>query len=73
MGIDRGGLTQIFNLTGHPVVVIPIGFTQAGLPVGVQLVGRRWHDMELLNVAEQIAEMLNPFIPSAKFVSFKEE
>jgi amidase len=71
--IDRGGLTQIFNLTGHPVVVIPIGFTQAGLPVGVQLVGRRWHDMALLNVAEQIVEMLDPFIPSERFVSFKEE
>lgn len=69
--LDRGGLTQIFNLTGHPVVVIPIGFTQAGLPVGVQLVGRRWHDMELLNVSEQIAEMLDPFFPPAKFVSFK--
>jgi amidase len=45
----------IFNLTGHPVVTIPIGLTAQGLPVGVQIVGRRWQEMALLNTAEQIA------------------
>jgi amidase len=45
----------IFNLTGHPVVTIPIGLTAQGLPVGVQVVGRRWQEMTLLNTAEQIA------------------
>jgi amidase len=45
----------IFNLTGHPVVTIPIGLTAQGLPVGVQIVGRRWPEMALLNTAEQIA------------------
>jgi aspartyl-tRNA(Asn)/glutamyl-tRNA(Gln) amidotransferase subunit A len=33
-------LTQLFNLTGHPVVSLPIGDTPAGLPCGLQLVGR---------------------------------
>jgi amidase len=45
----------IFNLTGHPVMTIPIGLTAQGLPVGVQVVGRRWQEMALLNAAEQIA------------------
>jgi amidase len=45
----------IFNLTGHPVVTIPIGLTAQGLPVGVQVVGRRWQEMTLQNTAEQIA------------------
>lgn len=45
----------IFNVTGQPVVTIPIGLTSQGLPVGVQIVGRRWQEMPLLNVAEQIA------------------
>jgi amidase len=44
----------IFNLTGNPVVVIPMGHTQQGLPLGVQIVGKRWHDMELLSVAKTI-------------------
>ena len=44
----------IFNVTGQPVVTIPVGMTSRGLPVGVQIVGRRWQEMALLNVAEQI-------------------
>jgi len=33
-------LTQLFNLTGHPAVSVPIGDTPTGLPCGLQLVGR---------------------------------
>jgi len=44
----------IFNVTGQPVVTIPVGMTSRALPVGVQIVGRRWQEMALLNVAEQI-------------------
>jgi amidase len=43
-----------FNLSGHPAVVIPIGQTQAGLPIGLQIVGKRWREMELLSSAQQI-------------------
>lgn len=46
--------TSIFTLTGHPVVVIPIGQTQNGLPIGIHLVGKRWQDSELLDLAEKI-------------------
>jgi amidase len=49
-----------FNLTGNPVVVLPIGLSQRGLPLGVQLVGRRWQDMRLLAMASQIADVLEP-------------
>ena len=44
--VADGSFTPIFNLTGNPVVVIPIGFTQEGMPVGVQIVGKRWRDAE---------------------------
>lgn len=46
--------SKVFNLTGSPVVVIPIGYTKDGLPIGVQIVGKHWHDRELLNYAKQI-------------------
>ncbi len=52
--------TTVFNLTGSPVVTIPIGFTEEGLPLGIQVVGRRWHDMELLSIAEKLAEVAGP-------------
>ena len=46
----------IFNLTGHPVVTIPIGSSSEGLPIGVQLIGRRWQEMALLDVAKTAIE-----------------
>jgi aspartyl-tRNA(Asn)/glutamyl-tRNA(Gln) amidotransferase subunit A len=33
-------LTQLFDLTGHPAISLPVGRTPEGLPVGLQLVGR---------------------------------
>ncbi|MCE7993689.1 MAG: amidase [Roseivirga sp.] len=45
------------TVPGHPIVVIPIGRTEAGIPVGVQVHGKRWQDFRLL----QIAERLEPF------------
>ncbi len=47
-----------FNLTGSPVVVLPIGRTNTGLPIGLQLVGARWTDMELLAAAQVVSELL---------------
>jgi aspartyl-tRNA(Asn)/glutamyl-tRNA(Gln) amidotransferase subunit A len=40
-----------FNLTGQPAISVPAGFTAAGLPVGLQLVGRRHEDDLVLRVA----------------------
>lgn len=43
--------THPFNLTGHPAMTLPCGFHSDGLPVGLQLVGRRSEDARLLRVA----------------------
>ena len=51
----------IFNLTGHPVVTIPIGLSGEGLPVGVQVVGQRWHEVALLEVAQLLVG--RPWVP----------
>jgi amidase len=51
----------VFNLTGSPVVVIPIGLTKDGLPVGIQIVGKRDRDMELLTIAEKLTEATKGF------------
>ena len=53
--------TTVFNLTGSPVVVIPIGYTEEGIPIGVQIVGKRWRDMELLGFAGQLDEVAAAF------------
>jgi Asp-tRNA(Asn)/Glu-tRNA(Gln) amidotransferase A subunit family amidase len=43
--------TQIFNVTGHPAISIPCGATPEGLPIGLELVGRRGGTEALLAVA----------------------
>jgi aspartyl-tRNA(Asn)/glutamyl-tRNA(Gln) amidotransferase subunit A len=43
--------THPFNLTGHPAVTLPCGFHGDGLPVAIQLIGRRGEDARLLRVA----------------------
>lgn len=37
-----------FNLTGQPAATVPAGFTPSGLPVGLQIVGRRHADRTVL-------------------------
>jgi aspartyl-tRNA(Asn)/glutamyl-tRNA(Gln) amidotransferase subunit A len=44
-------LTQLFNVTGHPAIAIPMGSTRAGLPCSAQLVGCRAQTDALLKVA----------------------
>jgi aspartyl-tRNA(Asn)/glutamyl-tRNA(Gln) amidotransferase subunit A len=44
-------LTQLFNITGHPALSLPCGTTVDGLPVGLQLVGRRHETDALMRVA----------------------
>lgn len=52
---------NVFNLTGHPAVVLPLAHSQEGLPLGVQVVGRRWGEMALLAIAAQLALVVGPF------------
>ncbi|PNK60338.1 Asp-tRNA(Asn)/Glu-tRNA(Gln) amidotransferase subunit GatA [Psychrobacter sp. FDAARGOS_221] len=39
------------NLAGLPAISMPAGFNQAGLPVGLQLIGNHWDDSKLLTTA----------------------
>jgi Asp-tRNA(Asn)/Glu-tRNA(Gln) amidotransferase A subunit family amidase len=54
-------MTAIFNLVAPcPVVSVPAGFSAAGLPIGMQIVGRRWRDDEVLDAARAV-ERLRPW------------
>jgi amidase len=57
----NGSYTSIFDLTGNPVVVMPVGYTKESLPIGVQVVGKLWHDMELLSVSGQLDKIANAY------------
>jgi aspartyl-tRNA(Asn)/glutamyl-tRNA(Gln) amidotransferase subunit A len=58
--------TAQFNLTGQPALSVPCGLTQQGLPVGLQLVGRRFEEITVLRAAhalESEAKLRLPFPP----------
>ena len=47
-----GRLTRMAVFTGQPAISVPCGFTQSGLPVGLQLIGRWFDEATLLGVAD---------------------
>jgi amidase len=49
--------------SGCPMVVIPAGTDTNGVPFGIQLIGRRWHDEQLLAIAEAITAVTAGFRP----------
>jgi aspartyl-tRNA(Asn)/glutamyl-tRNA(Gln) amidotransferase subunit A len=66
-GTDAGDMRQswvsylnLFDLTGHPAISIPCGFTGAGLPVGLQIVGR-WHQDAIVLQAAAAFEAVCPW------------
>jgi Asp-tRNA(Asn)/Glu-tRNA(Gln) amidotransferase A subunit family amidase len=44
------------NLTGHPVAVVPNGFTEAGTPVSISFIGKLWGEAEVLAAARAYQE-----------------
>ena len=45
------------TITGHPAISVPAGFTDDGLPVGIQIVGRRNADFAVLQLAHAFEQV----------------
>jgi amidase len=67
--MQRSFLTYAFSVMGLPAISIPCGFTRAGLPVGLQIVGKRRADAAVLRAAAAFesaqpwAHALPPVVP----------
>ena len=48
---ERPSLTIPFNLTGSPAMSVCCGYTEAGLPLSFQIVGKRFEDATVLRLA----------------------
>jgi amidase len=54
--LDAWSYAEWFNLLGIPAVVVPIGQSPEGLPIGVQLAGKPWQEELVLSVAEALEQ-----------------
>jgi len=50
MSRSRPSFTRVFNLTGSPALSVCSGFSAAGLPLAMQIVGRPFQDDLVLRV-----------------------
>ncbi len=49
--------THIFNLSGHPAASIPCGWSRDGLPIGMQIIGKRFDEVTVLQVSKTFEEI----------------
>lgn len=58
--LDAWSYCQWFNLLGFPAVVVPIGLSDQGLPIGIQIVGRPWEEEVILAIAAILEKASGP-------------
>ncbi len=65
--VPLAAFTAVFNASGHPAISVPIRPDDGGLPMGVQLIGRRGDDLLLLRLARALMVALGtPVAPLAR-------
>jgi amidase len=58
-----GAWASMVAVLGVPAVVVPAGLSREGLPIGIQVVGRRWDDAGVLAVARVVERLTGGFRP----------
>jgi amidase len=54
--VDYVAFTPLNNATGTPAIAVPMGATEAGLPIGVHLMACHGDERTLLEVAYELEE-----------------
>lgn len=54
------GFAYLFNVTQQPALSLPLGRDLSGLPFGVQLVGRKFADADVLRFGQALEQVLHP-------------
>ena len=55
--IDHIGFTVAFNMSEQPAISVNGGYTEAGMPIGLQIAGRRFDDLGVLRMARAWEQM----------------
>jgi Asp-tRNA(Asn)/Glu-tRNA(Gln) amidotransferase A subunit family amidase len=67
----KNSLTELWNLSGQPVVAAPMGFTASGLPLSIQVIGHAYEEHTVLNITHALQSRtqyhrLRPPLPSSE-------
>ncbi len=65
VGERQFSYTLPYGLTGNPCVGVRAGTSPEGLPIGVQVVARNWHDDVALRAARSIEKALGGWRPAS--------
>lgn len=49
--------TFLVNFVGNPAASVPAGLSKSGLPIGMQIIGKRHHDEDVLKAARMIEKI----------------
>jgi amidase len=54
-------MSFLINYIGYPAATVPAGLTDTGLPVGMQIVGKRYSDFDVIAASAEF-ERLRPWM-----------
>ncbi|MEE1865880.1 amidase [Pseudomonas auratipiscis] len=57
--LDWAGISLLANLTGQPAASVPFGYSNRGLPIGLQILGAAYEDVKVLKISKAL-ETANP-------------
>lgn len=61
--LEHIAFTVPFNMSEQPAASIPCGMSAAGLPIGLQIAGRRFDDLGVLRIARAFEQIRTPLPP----------
>ena len=64
---NQADFTSLASVAGLPALSLPAGWTDDGLPVGIQLVGPPHSEFSLIDLARQLDSQLQAYRPPAQF------
>jgi aspartyl-tRNA(Asn)/glutamyl-tRNA(Gln) amidotransferase subunit A len=66
--------TTLWSLVGYPALSLCCGFSSSGMPIGMQIVGRPFHDLQVLGIGHHYQQLTNwhQKLPQAHMTGGKE-
>ncbi|ORX72831.1 amidase signature enzyme [Linderina pennispora] len=59
--------TGLFNILGYPVTQVPVGLSEDGIPLGVQVVAKNGEDLKAIAVALVLEKRFGGWVPPRRF------